>query len=216
MTSSNLPTQAPRFRLAVLVLAAGEGSRLGSYPKALLCKDGLSLIKHLSHAIQAFNPLECLVVTGFHAEAIEFELAKIKTTVTYPIKIVRNITPEKGQASSVRLGLESCVGEFDALLVVLSDQPQVGMKEVQELLEEYVQRQKGEEVILPMVGGQRGNPVLFSKKAVLDTLATPGMVCRTYMDKNPQCVRMMETHNQAFIMDVDTQEDIKTHRLSMR
>ena len=67
-----------------------------------------------------------------------------------------------------------------------------------------------------MVGGQRGNPVLFSKKAVLDTLATPGMVCRTYMDKNPQCVRMMETHNQAFIMDVDTPEDIKTHRLSMR
>jgi len=216
MTSSNLPAQAPGFRLTVLLLAAGEGSRLGSYPKALLCKEGLSLMKHLSKAIEEFNPVECVVVTGFHAEAIEAELARIKTTVTYPMKAVRNITPEKGQASSVRLGLESCTGEFDALLVVLSDQPQVGIKEVRELLEEYAQRVKGEEVILPMVDGQRGNPVLFSKQAVLDTLTTPGMVCRTYMDAYPQNVRMMQTPNQAFIQDVDTPEDIQIHKLSVR
>ena len=216
MTSSNPPAQAPGFRLIVLLLAAGEGSRLGSYPKALLCKDGLSLMKHLSKVIEEFHPVECVVVTGFHAEAIEAELARIKNTVTYPMKAVRNITPEKGQASSVRLGLESCIGEFDALLVVLSDQPQVGIKEVRELLEEYAQRKEGEEVILPMVDGQRGNPVLFSKQAVLDTLTTPGMVCRTYMDTYPQNVRKMQTPNQAFIQDVDTPEDIQTHRLSMR
>ena len=216
MTSSNPPAQAPGFRLIVLLLAAGEGSRLGSYPKALLCKDGLSLMKHLSKVIEEFHPVECVVVTGFHGEAIEAELAKINTTVTYSMKAVRNITPEKGQASSVRLGLESCIGEFDALLVVLSDQPQVGTKEVRELLEEYAQRVKGEEVILPMVDGQRGNPVLFSKQAVLDTLTTPGMVCRTYMDAYPQNVRMMQTPNQAFIKDVDTPEDIQTHKLSVR
>jgi CTP:molybdopterin cytidylyltransferase MocA len=102
------------------------------------------------------------------------------------------------------------------LLVVLSDQPQVGTKEVRELLEEYAQRVKGEEVILPMVDGQRGNPVLFSKQAVLDTLTTPGMVCRTYMDAYPQNVRMMQTPNQAFIQDVDTPEDIQIHKLSVR
>jgi molybdenum cofactor cytidylyltransferase len=216
MISFSLPAQATQFRLAVLLLAAGEGSRLGSHPKALLCKDGLSLMKHLSNAIKEFNPVECIVVTGFHAEAIEAELAQINTAVTYPIKAVRNITPEKGQASSVRLGLESCAGKFDALLVLLSDQPQVGANEIQELLEEYGHRKKGEEVIVPMVDGQRGNPVLFSRQAVLDILATPGMVCRTYMDTHPQNVRMMKTNNQAFILDVDTPEDIQTYRLSLR
>ncbi len=216
MTSSSLPAQDTQRRLAVLLLAAGEGSRLGSYPKALLCKDGLSLMKHLSKAIEGFNPVECVVVTGFHGEAIEAELAKINTTVTYSMKAVRNITPEKGQASSVRLGLESCLGEFDVLLVALSDQPRVGREEVQELLDEYAQRKTGQEVILPMVNGQRGNPVLFSKQAVLATLARPGMVCRTYMDSHPQNVRMMETNNQAFILDVDTPEDIQTHKLSLR
>jgi molybdenum cofactor cytidylyltransferase len=216
MISSSLVAQVPEFRLAVLLLAAGEGSRLGSYPKALLCKDGLSLIKHLSKAIQEFNPVECVVVTGFHAQAIEAELTKINAILTYPMKSVRNIAPEKGQASSVRLGLESCAVEFDALLVALSDQPQVGTKEVQELLEEYAQRKKGEEVILPMVDGQRGNPILFSRQAVLDILATPGMVCRTYMDTHPQNVRVMKTNNQAFILDVDTPEDIQTHSLSLR
>jgi CTP:molybdopterin cytidylyltransferase MocA len=36
------------------------------------------------------------------------------------------------------------------------------------------------------------------------------------MDSHPQNVRMMETNNQAFILDVDTPEDIQTHKLSLR
>ncbi|MEY3419463.1 MAG: hypothetical protein RJA46_1234, partial [Pseudomonadota bacterium] len=37
-SSSPLP-QASQLRLAVLLLAAGEGSRLGKHPKALLRKE---------------------------------------------------------------------------------------------------------------------------------------------------------------------------------
>lgn len=215
MTISSLPAQASKLRLAFLLLAAGEGSRLGSYPKALLNKEGHSLMKHLLKAIQGFDLVQSIVVTGFHAGVIESELAKLNLALTYPTKVVRNLAPEKGQASSVRLGLESCEGNYDVLLIALSDQPQVGAKEVQELLDEYAQRKQGEEVILPMVNGRRGNPILFSKQAVLDVLAMPGMVCRTYMDVYPEKVRMMETSNQAFIVDVDTPEDMQRHQLSL-
>jgi CTP:molybdopterin cytidylyltransferase MocA len=146
--------------------------------------------------------------------AIESEIEAINTSLAYPIKSARNLTPEVGQISSVRLGLESLQSEFDVLLVALSDQPEIGVQEIQELLEEFSIRNSGEEIILPIVSGQRGNPVMFSKKAVQEVLAIPGMVCRAYMDINPEKVRSMRTNNQAFVLDVDTPEDIQKHKLS--
>lgn len=66
-----------------------------------------------------------------------------------------------------------------------------------------------------MVEGKRGNPVLFSYAAILDVLNTPDMVCRAYMDAHPSYVRAMHTSNQAYVMDVDTLEDIQKHKLNL-
>jgi CTP:molybdopterin cytidylyltransferase MocA len=216
MTSFSPSVPTLKLDLAVLLLAAGEGSRLGRHPKALLLQDKQTLLERFSTAIQHFAPVECLVVTGFHAEAIESELAKINVSLTHQVQTVRNITPEKGQASSVRLGLESLQSEFDVLLVALSDQPQLGSQEIQALLEAFSLRNPGEEIIMPMVNGQRGNPVLFSKAAVQAVLSMPRMICRTYMNMHPKKVRIMETQNQAFVSDVDTPEDIQKYNLSLR
>lgn len=216
MTSSSPSAQAKQLRLAVLLLAAGEGSRLGSHPKALLHRDGETLLHRFSNSIQGFHPVEYLTVTGFHAQAIASELAHLNTRLEYPIRTVQNLSPERGQASSVRLGLESLKSEFDVLLVALSDQPEIGGAEIQDLLDEYVKRGASEEMILPIVNGKRGNPVLFSHKAISDVLKTPDMVCRAYMDAHPKQVRIMNTSKQAFVMDVDTPDDILRHKLSLQ
>ena len=215
MTSSSPSAQDSKLRIAVLLLAAGEGSRLGSYPKALLHRDGKTLLEHFSSAIQGLSLVEFIVVTGFHAQLIESEIIKMNASLTHPIKMIRNMSPEEGQPSSVRLGLESLRADFDVLVVALSDQPKVGAKEIQELLDEYAKREDGQEIILPMVDQRRGNPVLFSFQAVSDVLANPGMVCRTYMDAHPNELRFMHTTNQAFVMDVDTPEDIQRHKLNL-
>ena len=74
----------------------------------------------------------------------------------------------------------------------------------------------GEETaLLESLEGKRGNPVLFSRKAISDVLATPGMVCRDYMAAHPDQVRVMLTSNRAFVTDVDTPEDIQLHKLSL-
>ena len=215
MTSSSPSAQDSKLRIAVLLLAAGEGSRLGSYPKALLHRDGKTLLERFSSAIQGLSLVEFIVVTGFHAQLIESEIIKMNASLTHPIKMIRNMSPEEGQPSSVRLGLESLRADFDVLVVALSDQPKVGAKEIQELLDEYAKREDGQEIILPMVDQRRGNPVLFSFQAVSDVLANPGMVCRTYMDAHPNELRFMHTTNQAFVMDVDTPEDIQRHKLNL-
>ena len=215
MTSSSPSAQDSHLRIAVLLLAAGEGSRLGTHPKALLHRDGKTLLEHFSSAIQGFSPVEFIVLTGFHAPLIESEISKMNTFLAYPMRIIRNVLPEEGQPSSVRLGLESFVSDFDVLLVALSDQPEVGAKEIQELLDEYAKREGDQEIILPIVDGRRGNPVLFSFKAVSNVLAKPGMVCRAYMDCHPDKVRVMPTSNQAFVMDVDTPEELQRHKLNL-
>ena len=202
------------LRLAVLLLAAGQGSRLGSHPKALLKQSGVTLLQRLLDAIQPFNPIEFIVVTGFHGDAIEESLAQMNSPLSQPIRLLRNPNPELGQASSVRLGIEALHSNFDALLITLSDQPNITKAEIRQILDAFLQRSAGKEILLPMVDGQRGNPVLFSNKALQNTLAVPVLSCRAYIDAHPEQVQLWHTNNEAFISDVDTPQDMEKHQLN--
>ena len=209
MTISGESFKNPKLRLAILLLAAGEGSRLGGLPKALLKKEGKSLLSRFLQSIQKLNPVETLVVTGFYTEAIEVEINSIKQKTGNSIASIKNPNPELGQSSSVRLGLESLKSDYDVLLVALCDQPNIGVSEIEALLEQFNQRGFNKEIVLPMVNGSRGNPVLFSKRVIEKILATPGMVCRPFMDQHPELVKVFETNNQAYLLDVDTRADIQ-------
>ncbi|MBU3639183.1 NTP transferase domain-containing protein [Polynucleobacter sp. AP-RePozz3-80-G7] len=209
MTVSGESSKSPNLRLAILILAAGEGSRLGGYPKALLKKDGDSLLKHFVQSIQTLEPLETLIVTGFYSDQIEAEIKLIKQFVASPITWVKNLQPELGQASSVRLGLESLRSDYDVLTIALCDQPSIASTEIEALLGQFNQRAANQEIILPMVNGQRGNPVLFSRGVINQILSIPGMVCRPYMNEHPELVKSFTTDNKAYLMDVDTQSDIQ-------
>lgn len=215
MTIYNQAHYSSELRLAILLLAAGEGSRLGSHPKALLKKEGASLIRHFCLAMQTLRPVEFVVVSGFHADEIEAELNQIMADTAISLKVSRNQRASEGQMSSIRLGLEALKSQFDVLLVALSDQPEIGAKEIVALLEEFSMRSEGQEIILPMVRKERGNPVLFSIKAIVDILSAPKTACRQYMDAHPEQVRLMATLNEAYVMDVDTLEDIQKHGLTL-
>jgi molybdenum cofactor cytidylyltransferase len=214
MSDTNSSNSYP-LRLAVLLLAAGQGSRLGSHPKALLKQGGITLLNHLLGAVEPFNPIEFIVVTGFHGDAIEQSLAQVDSPFSRSIRLLRNPNPEVGQASSVRLGIEGLHSNFDVLLIALSDQPTITTVEIGQLLGAFSQRSAGKEIVLPMVHGQRGNPVLFSKKALQNTVAVADLSCRAYMDAYPEQVQLWHTDNGAFICDVDSPEDMKKHQLDL-
>lgn len=201
--------KSSNLSLAIVLLAAGEGSRMGSIPKGLLRKDRKTLLEHFCRAVELLRPLEFMVVTGFHADAIEAELAKQGKALGLTMTVVRNPQPEQGQGSSVRLALESLHSQYDVLVVCLSDQPNISNQDLTILLEQFAAREPGKEILLPQVNGQRGNPVLFSRKAVESILAIPNMVCRLYMDENPNLVKIFETDDLAFIQDVDTEVDVQ-------
>jgi molybdenum cofactor cytidylyltransferase/nicotine blue oxidoreductase len=149
-------------------------------------------------------------VTGFYSEEVEAEIISLAQVTQSPLSWVRNPNPEAGQASSVRLGIESLKSQYDVLLIALCDQPNIGKQEIESLLEQFQQKSPEQEIILPMIHGQRGNPVLFSRAAIKKVLAIRGMVCRSYMDAYPELVKTFVTDNQAYLQDVDTQADIQT------
>ena len=209
MIISSQPLKPPNLRLAILVLAAGEGSRLGGFPKALLEQGGVSLLERFCKVAQQFSPVEILVVTGFYSNQIQQEILSFKQDLQAPINWINNSHPELGQSSSVRLGLESLKNHYDALLIALCDQPNIDAPELSELLWQFGDRVAGQEIVVPIFDGQRGNPVVFSKMVIEKILAIPGMVCRPYMDQHPELVKQFTSNTQAYVLDVDIEEDIQ-------
>ena len=88
--------------MGAVLLAAGAGSRLGGRPKALLELGGVPLVLRQLIALSGAGVDEVAVVLGHHADAVE---AAVRA---FPITLVRNPSPDDGQASSVRIGLRHC------------------------------------------------------------------------------------------------------------
>ena len=188
--------------IAAVILAAGEGRRMGGVAKALLRINGEPLVSRLMTALHDVGISDVLVVTGTHHDAI--------ASVVQPMgaRVVRNPSPEDGQQSSVRLGLESASLSAEALLMVLCDQPLVEAADIQELLAAFKAHPE-HDFCVPVVNGRRGNPVVVSRHAVGQILAMDRHVaCREFMQQNLQTVWRHVTANDHFIMDLDSEADL--------
>ena len=202
--SAHIQPKGPRIPAAVL-LAAGEGSRLGSIPKSLLTLNGQSLLRRQIAALRLAKIKQIVVVTGFFHPLIEAEL-KDQSVV-----VIRNQTPEAGQQSSVRLGLGQLRDPYDFSFITLADQPLLVAEDFLELITAFEQRRATTDIRYPVVNGQRGNPVALSNAIISTILAEdPAVTCRGFIKDHPQLVDPYQTENEHFIVDIDTAQDLLT------
>ena len=195
-------------RLAILLLAAGQGSRLGNIPKALLKKEGIPLIQRFWQEVSPLNAIESISVLGFYAD-------HIKPLAEQYSQVVINQQADRGHGSSVRLGLESLHTPFDLLVIALIDQPRITQTSL-ELLINGLEGQGNEiDALVPLCQGQRGNPIVIRRRAVLEILNIPAHTPRQWLDQHPKRVCFYETRKDAFIADVDTLDDIKREGLEL-
>jgi molybdenum cofactor cytidylyltransferase len=193
-----------RLVVGAVLLAAGAGSRMGGRPKALLELGGVPLIRRQLIALSGAGVDEVVVVLGHHAELLE------PVVQDFPVTLARNPRPDDGQVSSQRLGLQALAGRLDAVLVALADQPLVQAQDIGALIGAYKKRPEGTSVLVPMVGGEPGNPVMFSadvKEQILQGDANVG--CRQWRAAHPDAVARFDTDNRRYRVDVDTLEDIE-------
>jgi molybdenum cofactor cytidylyltransferase len=203
------PATQPSFSVAAVLLAAGAGSRMGNKPKSLLELDGVPLIRRQIIALQGAGVTELVVVLGHHAKQIAPLLQDM--AVTWVI----NPNPEASPVSSQRLGLQSLSGQTNAVLMALADQPLMDAQDMQQLLEAFLQRPEGANLLFPRVQGQPGNPVVFTVQVRSDILACPAQVgCKQWRQLHATQVHALDCDNLHFVQDLDTPEDIQKLRLN--
>ncbi|MDT0466101.1 bifunctional UDP-N-acetylglucosamine diphosphorylase/glucosamine-1-phosphate N-acetyltransferase GlmU [Streptomyces gibsoniae] len=100
---------------AVVVLAAGEGTRMKSAtPKVLHGICGRSLVGHVLAAARELEPENLVVVVGHAREKVGAHLAEIDPGVRTAVQAEQN-----GTGHAVRMGLEELGGSVDGTVVVV-------------------------------------------------------------------------------------------------
>jgi len=204
-TEMSLATQ-PFF---ALLLAAGEGSRLGRIPKSLLRVDDQTLLERQIFALLSAGAAHIVVVTGHFYSDIEAELNRVYKLVAAPIQIVRNTQPERGQQSSVALGLTALAQHQTErpVLIALADQPLMQAADYTACMRAFYSRPDKSAIVYPIVSQQRGNPVILSDQIMRNVLAS-GMTCRDYIHAHPEYVYRFATDCDHFVFDVDAPSDL--------
>ena len=191
-----------RLRIGAVLLAAGEGRRMGGVAKSLITLQGVPLINRQLVALSGAGVDEVVVVTGHAREAVEAAVA------SFPVTLAHNAAYLEGQQGSVRVGLNALGQKLDAVLVLLADQPLIASADLTELIAAFKKRAQGQ-VVVPMVNGQRGNPIVLSEVAREQIMASgTNLGCRNLIERNPELVCVHETANTRFVTDLDTPEDV--------
>jgi bifunctional UDP-N-acetylglucosamine pyrophosphorylase/glucosamine-1-phosphate N-acetyltransferase len=100
---------------AVVVLAAGEGTRMKSAtPKVLHDICGRSLVGHVLAASGELEPQELVVVVGHAREQVAAHLAEVDPAVRTAVQ-----EKQKGTGHAVRMALEELGGAVDGTVVVV-------------------------------------------------------------------------------------------------
>lgn len=200
-----------RLRIGAVLLAAGEGRRMGGVAKPLIRLQGVPLISRQLVALSGAGVDEVVIVTGHAREAVEAQVQR------FPVTLAHNEAYRDGQQGSVRVGLAALSGPFDAVLVALADQPMIGADDLTELISAFKKRPAGH-VVVPSVSaagavqgqGRRGNPIVLDATAQLEILSGEAQLsCRRFIESHPELVHVHETTNTRFITDLDTLDDVE-------
>ena len=190
-------------RIGAVLLAAGAGSRMGHKPKSLLQLDGQPLIKRMvNHLLQA-GVSQLVVVLGHYAVDIGAAIEGL------PVDSVLNPDPGQGLVSSQRLGLQAISPHTALVVMALADQPLVNASDIDMLVQVFMKRPAGTEMLFPWVHGQPGNPVLLSATARAEILSGDSQWgCKEWRQHHAERTHRHECNNLHFTTDLDRPQDI--------
>jgi CTP:molybdopterin cytidylyltransferase MocA len=176
-----------------IVLAAGGGSRFGA-TKQLAELRGRPLLSYALGAVAGLSPR--VVVLGHEADAI---LAAVDLQGARPVVCEGW---REGQSASLRCGLEA-LGDVDAVLVVLGDQPRI----TREAVDAVAAAAEGAAAARATYGGRPGHPVLLGRELLERAGELRGDVGFRDLLADVD-IREVEVGGLADPVDIDTREEL--------
>lgn len=203
-------------RVAAIILAAGQSSRMGE-PKALLPLAGRTALARVVDSLRSAGVERMVVVTGYHARSVG------PAAATLGVEIAHNAEPERGMFSSVKTGAAALVAGadastaaqdgpptvrgpwLDAFLVLPVDYPLVPPTVLKALIDVYATEDC--DVVHPCCAGLRGHPPLLTARALEALVAAPDADLRSFLQTHASRAIDVEVDDLTVLLDMDTPDD---------
>lgn len=192
---------APSFGL--IILAAGESSRLGS-PKQLLEFNGQSLLRHACETAIASLCRPVIVVLGAQSSRLREEIQNL------PVNTIENAAWSEGVGTSIKVGLAALTGSennsstLQGVVIMLCDQPLLSSEHIDQLVRTH--QLTGKAIVASRYGNTLGVPAFFSAAFFGELLSLPNEVgAKRLFNQYPTNVASVPFEGGA--VDIDTLED---------
>lgn len=189
-----------RNKTGIIILAAGNSSRLGRPKQLLEYKESTLLKNAISEALKVEDSF-LIIVTGSNHDLIEKELNLLEITFSY--------NPEwgMGMSSSIVKGISDLLllnPDCEQCILAVCDQPFVTNSVFENLIGESKRKNKG--IAASAYSETLGTPVLFHKKYFKELLELKGQEgAKKLIKKHAEDV--VSVSFEKGNIDIDTEED---------
>ena len=185
--------------VAALILAAGRASRFGgAESKVLAPVDGVAMVRRVAQAALDAD-LPTYVVTGYQGEKVRAALAGLS------LNFVENPHYMQGMSTSLKAGISALHEDVDAVMMLLADMPRVSATLLRDMIDDY-KAQPEAAALVPVLDGQRGNPVILSRRLFAGLMQLEGdQGARKLLERTPDVVEF-QVADASIRLDIDTRE----------
>jgi len=204
-------TERPRRgrQTAAIMLAAGRSTRMGGANKLLAAIAGKPLVRIAVEQALASRAEPVIVVTGHERGRVEAALSDLS------VRLVHNPDYAQGLSTSLKAGLGAVPDNVDSAIVCLGDMPQVTTPLIDRLIATFDPKSNAL-VVVPTIGGKRGNPVVWSRQFFPELMRLDGDVgARHLIGANADVVTEVSVEDTGVLIDVDTPEALVAVRADM-
>jgi molybdenum cofactor cytidylyltransferase len=186
--------------VAAVILAAGRSTRMGGPNKLLAELNGKKLVRIVAEQALASKASPVIVVTGHQSAEVVTALKGLDVTP------VNNPQFAEGLATSVKAGIAAVPASVEGAIVCLGDMPLVDAKLIDRMVETFAP-DRGSLIVVPVAGGRRGNPVLWSRRFFPELMALDGDIgARHLIAQHAEVVAEVEVDGMSAFLDIDTPE----------
>jgi molybdenum cofactor cytidylyltransferase len=187
--------------VSVVLLAAGESTRMGRQKALLQWRDAPTLLEyHLRELAAVQDVAEVIVVTGHERDRIT-EIAS-----SHPIaRVAHNPAYKTGKVSSIVAGVRAAGADAASIMLLAVDQPRSAA-----IVGQVLGARDAGLIAVPVHGGRRGHPVLFDAALRDELLAIDegSQGIRAVLQRHAADVVEVQVDDSDALLDLNTPQDV--------